>query len=52
MLKECKGVPINNKIQSVITAQKKIIDDCNSQLQLLRDWKKDRQIEQQKQQEN
>lgn len=48
LLKECGGEPVDNRIQTVLTAQKKIIDDCNSQLQLLREWKVDKQAENEK----
>ncbi len=43
LLKECSGEPADNRMQSVITEQKRIIDDCNAQLLLLRIWKKERE---------
>jgi hypothetical protein len=47
LLRECNGEPVDNKIQTVITEQKRIIDNCNAQLKLLRDWVDERRLKQQ-----
>jgi hypothetical protein len=47
LLQDCVGRPEDNRIQTVLTTQKNINDNCNSRMKMLRDWKKERQKEEQ-----